>query len=88
MKYKNWEVFMQNFFIGIIFISLIIPFFFQTNYLVNLLCRFIAGFNQVYFTTYPPVLCDQYGPKKYKTIMISIVQSGTVFGIMLGYANK
>ena len=27
-------------------ISLIIPFFFQTKYLVNLLCRFLAGFNQ------------------------------------------
>ena len=67
-------------------ISLIIPFFFQSNYIVNLICRIVAGFNQVYFTTYPSVWVNQYGPKRYSTILITIVQSGTVFGILFGFA--
>lgn len=74
--------------IGTLFIkglSLFIPFFSKYNYYLNLSARAISGFSQVYYTIYLPVWCDQYGPKKHKTIMITIIQLGTPLGIVLGF---
>ena len=68
-------------------ISLFIPRIpdFDKSYAINLICRGISGFSQVYYTIYLPVWCDQYGPKKSKTIMITITQLGLPLGIVLGF---
>ena len=68
-------------------ISLFIPRIqdYNKSYTVNLLCRGISGFSQVYYTIYLPVWCDQYGPKKSKTIMITVTQLGLPLGIVLGF---
>lgn len=74
--------------IGTLFIkglSLFMPFFSKENYYLNLSARAISGFSQVYYTIYLPVWCDQYGPKKHKTIMITLVQLGTPLGVVIGF---
>ena len=55
------------------------------SYTINLICRGISGFSQVYYTIYLPVWCDQYGPKKSRTIMITVTQLGLPLGIVLGF---
>ena len=55
------------------------------SYAINLICRGISGFSQVYYTIYLPVWCDQYGPKKSRTIMITVTQLGLPLGIVLGF---
>lgn len=67
-------------------VAMMLPFFFRTNFLLNLLLRAVAGFSQVYYTIYFPVWCDQYGTKDFKTMMITFVQLGTPLGIVLGFA--
>ena len=32
-----------------------------------------------------PVWCDQFGPEKYKTMMISLIQAAAPFGVVAGY---
>lgn len=54
--------------------------FLQTNLIGHFMMRDISGFCQVYFTIYLPIWCDQYGPKKKRTMMISLI------GVILGYA--
>ena len=39
----------------------------------------------MFYTSYLPVWCDQYGKKKHRTIMVMIVQLGLPIGIILGY---
>ena len=58
---------------------------FTPNYYVNVIFRCFSGISQVFYTTYFPVWCDQYGRKNRKAIMITIVQLGNPVGLILGY---
>ena len=53
--------------------------------IINIIFRGISGISQVFYTSYLPVWCDQYGKKKHRTIMVMIVQLGLPIGIILGY---
>lgn len=65
--------------------TLFIPIFSKQDYIVNLIARGISGFSQVYYTIYLPVWSDQYGPKDWKTLMITFIQLGVPAGIAIGY---
>ena len=52
---------------------------------VNIIARGLSGISQVFFTTYLPVWCDQYGKEKKRTLMVTIVQLGGGLGIIIGY---
>ncbi len=54
-----------------------IPFLFSNRILVGVM----QSFNTVYF----PVWIDQYGPKQYKTIMMSAFNITSPLGVILGY---
>ena len=64
--------------------TLFIPIF-TANYYINLILRCLSGISQVFYTTYLPVWCDQYGKKKNRAIMVTIVQVGNPVGIIIGY---
>ena len=71
-------------------ISLIIPFIYSGEnftllYFIIMICRFLSGLSQVYYTIYLPVWCDQYGAKKHNILMIMFIQLGLPAGIVLGY---
>ena len=52
---------------------------------INIIFRGISGISQVFYTSYLPVWCDQYGKKKHRTIMVMIIQLGLPIGIIIGY---
>ena len=54
-------------------------------YYINIVARCLSGVSQVFYPTYLPVWCDQYGKKKYKAIWVTLVQIGNPIGIILGY---
>ena len=71
-------------------ITLFIPLFTykadpDTNYLINNIARGLSGISQVFYPTYLPVWCDQYGKKSQKTIWVTLVQIGNPVGIIIGY---
>ena len=55
------------------------------NSTINIIFRGISGISQVFYTSYLPVWCDQYGKKKHRALMVTIVQLGNPIGIILGY---
>jgi predicted MFS family arabinose efflux permease len=55
------------------------------SYSILMLNRIIIGLFQAFISIYMPVWCDQYGPGEKKTIMISIIQTSTPLGVVLGY---
>ena len=55
------------------------------NFWAILVGRSISGFSQVFYTIYLPVWCDQYGSKKARTMMVTIVQVGNPLGIVFGF---
>ena len=65
-------------------ITLCIPIF-TANYYVNLVLRCLSGISQVFYPTYLPVWCDQYGKKDKRAIMVTVVQIGNPIGIIVGY---
>ena len=65
-------------------ITLFIPLF-TINYYINSIARGLSGLSQVFYPTYLPVWCDQYGKKNKKTIWVMIVQIGNPLGIIIGY---
>ena len=52
---------------------------------INIIFRGISGISQVFYTSYLPVWCDQYGKKNHRTIMVMLVQLGLPIGIIIGY---
>ncbi len=68
-------------------ISAILIFSFtKINYIYYLLLnRVLVGIVQIFITIYFPVWIDQYGPKKWKTIMMSIFNVTSPLGVMFGY---
>ena len=52
---------------------------------LNIIARGLSGISQVFYTTYLPVWCDQYGKVKSRTIMVTLVQLGAPVGIIIGY---
>ena len=71
-------------------ITLVVPLFTykmdpDTNYLINNIARGLSGISQVFYPTYLPVWCDQYGKKSLKTIWVTLVQIGNPVGIIIGY---
>ena len=65
-------------------ITLFFPLF-TTNYYINIVARCLSGLSQVFYPTYLPVWCDQYGKKDSRAIMVMVVQIGNPIGIILGY---
>ena len=55
------------------------------NKTVNIICRCLSGISQVFYTTYLPVWCDQYGKVKKRAIMVTIVQLASGLGVVIGY---
>jgi len=55
------------------------------NKIINIILRGLSGISQVFYTTYLPVWCDQYGKEKNRTMMVTLVQLGSPIGIILGY---
>ena len=55
------------------------------NKTVNIICRCLSGISQVFYTTYLPVWCDQYGKKDKRTMMVTIVQLANGLGVVIGY---
>ena len=53
--------------------------------IINIIFRGISGISQVFYTSYLPVWCDQYGKKKQRTLMVMFMQLGNPFGIIIGY---
>ena len=65
-------------------LTLFVPLF-TVNYYINSIARGLSGLSQVFYPTYLPVWCDQYGKKNKKTIWVMIVQIGNPLGIIIGY---
>lgn len=59
--------------------------FFTKNSAINIIARCLSGISQVFYTTYLPVWCDQYGKKSNRAIMVTIVQLGNPIGVIIGY---
>ena len=57
----------------------------QTGSLSNIIARGFSGISQVFYTSYLPVWCDQYGVKSQRAIMVTLVQLGNPIGIIIGY---
>jgi MFS family permease len=53
--------------------------------IINIIFRGISGISQVFYTSYLPVWCDQYGKKKNRTLMVMLIQLGNPLGIIIGY---
>lgn len=65
--------------------SLLFAFTKFTNLAILCVNRVLVGIFQAYIIIYFPLWCDQFGIKKKKTIMISILQTGVPLGIVIGY---
>ena len=65
-------------------LTLIIALFTKSFY-INVIARILSGISQVFFTTYFPVWCDQYGKENKRVIMVSMIQLGNPLGIIIGY---
>ena len=65
-------------------ITLLISLIFKGG-IINIIFRGISGISQVFYTSYLPVWCDQYGKKKNRTLMVMLIQLGNPLGIILGY---
>lgn len=55
------------------------------NIIINDIARCLSGLSQVFYPTYFPVWCDQYGKKDKRAIWVTIVQVGNPIGIIIGY---
>ena len=58
---------------------------FTDNPFINIISRGLSGISQVFYTTYLPVWCDQYGKSSKKALMVTFVQLGNPFGVIIGY---
>lgn len=65
-------------------VTLFVPLI-TVNYIINDIARCLSGLSQVFYPTYFPVWCDQYGKANLKTIWVTIVQVGNPLGIITGY---
>ena len=59
--------------------------FFSRDVVINDIARCLSGLSQVFYPTYFPVWCDQYGKKDKRAIWVTIVQVGNPIGIIIGY---
>ncbi len=50
-----------------------------------MLNRIIIGIFQAFVSIYMPVWCDQFGSGNKKTLMISLIQTASPLGVVLGY---
>ena len=72
---------------SIILTCLSLYFLTQSKNLIYLcLCRFSCGFFQIFTMIYFPVWVDQFGIFQIRTIWLSYLQLGSVFGTLIGYA--
>ena len=65
-------------------LTLFVPLF-TDNPFINIISRGLSGISQVFYTTYLPVWCDQYGKSSKKALMVTFVQLGNPFGVIIGY---
>ncbi len=57
----------------------------STNLIFLSINRILVGLMQCYLTVYFPVWIDQFGPRKWKTMMLSIFNITSPFGVIFGY---
>ena len=55
------------------------------DYYLNIIFRCLSGLAQVFYSTYLPVWCDQYGKKSRKALWVTTVEIGFPIGIITGY---
>jgi len=59
-------------------------YFINDNYYYIAILKFLTSFCKVFITVYMPVWIDQFGIKKYKTLLLTIVFMVTSYGRIVG----
>ena len=79
-NHRKFIIVTTSFFHGIYFFG----FFLNDNYYYIAALKFFASFCKVFITVYIPVWIDQFGIKKYKTLLLTIVFMVTSYGRIVG----
>jgi hypothetical protein len=61
-------------------------YFLTFNSWVVVAFRYLQGVSHVFPYVYFPTWCDQFGIQKYKTIMLSAMQTASPFGSVFGFS--
>ena len=59
-------------------------YFFNDNYYYIAIVKFLASFCKIFITIYIPVWIDQFGIKKFKTLLLTIVYMVISYGRIIG----
>ena len=65
-------------------ITLFIPII-SPKYSINLIFRLLSGIPQTILTSYGTMWTDQFGKRKYRSLMLAILQFSTLLGAVVGY---
>ena len=79
-NHRKFIIVTTSFFHGLYFFG----FFLNDNYYYIATLKFFASFCKVFITVYIPVWIDQFGIKKYKTLLLTIVFMVTSYGRIVG----
>ena len=79
-NHRKFIIVTTSFFHGLYFFG----FFLNDNYYYIASLKFFASFCKVFITVYIPVWIDQFGIKKYKTLLLTIVFMVTSYGRIVG----
>ena len=79
-NHRKFILVITSFFHGLYFYG----YFINDNYYYISILKFFASFCKVFITIYIPVWIDQFGIKKYKTLLLTIVFMVTSYGRIVG----
>ena len=79
-NHRKFIIVTTSFFHGLYFYG----YFINYNYYYIATLKFFASFCKVFITVYMPVWIDQFGIKKYKTLLLTIVFMVTSYGRIVG----
>ena len=79
-NHRKFILVITSFFHGLYFYG----YFVNDNYYYISILKFFASFCKVFITIYIPVWIDQFGIKKYKTLLLTIVFMVTSYGRIVG----
>ena len=79
-NHRKFIIVTTSFFHGLYFYA----YFINYNYYYIATLKFLASFCKVFITVYMPVWIDQFGIKKYKTLLLTIVYMVTSYGRIVG----
>lgn len=68
----------------LLYVSCLLCFVMTLPKMIIFITRIFLGFGNVFFFVYFPVWCDQFGIRKYKTLMITLVSLVMPFGSIFG----